>query len=490
MPVSRVVPPISAQTHTGLRMSTDRTVDAADESTEDSDKARYERRAKRHKHRRWLVGVLGSVHHLQVVRGPAAAVPQESERRVDVHAAHRTDGRQVWVSVPDVLMSLHPRHAARRMAACCDPTCARLVTLAGVPTWQISGCDVSGCPVCATVHSVRTAEKWTPAFSSLLEAGARLSLVTFTRRAVMEYPGLGPLPVAVSSGEVEHLHRRARRRGFAVPGETLTEALTEVQQCWATWCKSSRTLGVLGALRAIEVTQVSTSRDALGRPLLRWHVHIHAVIVSSPGGASHRELHQDDSPHQGDDRTFRAGLWAASWCMFSGADVQHQHIRRITDVSGARQVAKYLVKPGATTEAGAIESWLALHGTKARQPSGCLYRAKRYPRCAAPGSFDFDGRRFHSMVREALEVAPPEEPPPAYGAWYVTDCPLDSEWRIATERATRQRRRMMWVDGASAGAPRLSGGRLDAIWDSGRATMYPDGLGGLPDSDWLAKARG
>jgi hypothetical protein len=325
--------------------------------------------------------------------------------RCDVMGVHHVSGGFSTMYLPDVrITSLAAR--ARRMALCAQPWAAVATRNEyGEVVWRRWLCGAPMCPVCMAHRAAEYAEDQGVRWDAFGSAGFGLGMLTLSASPVLTLDG-AHMPVRVEPEEAGRLSRRARLSGCSVPGQPLASVEADFSSSLARWWRAARRAGdVVGAVRAVELTQVSPPGrhvDYRGRPALRWHVHAHILVVLRPGALEPRRAGER---WKGDAGGHVVGGLIQSWLYHAPTRALpgSQHAHALTCAADARQVTKYLVKPGSMTRTGAIEASLWSTGRHQRQALGALHATARS--AWATHGYPSDVHREAVAVIEAADAA-------------------------------------------------------------------------------------
>lgn len=296
--------------------------------------------------------------------------------------------------------SCSPPDLARRLRGCAAAWSAyHQLGVAGAAPIR---CSAPLCPRCLGAAGGSRVRDWLPVVEALRRAGCIVVHLTATRPASLPgAPGATRHPVVLVAGERRryaagleaHGGRVAARRGAAVPGEPLADALADLSHAWSSvthgnkrtreWWRST----TAGALLGREWTGAGELRD--GARWLRWHAHQHALVILRPDApVSFRPVPYTRADGSTGTTEVACGpwwdAWVAAWCAACpGADPAGQRASLVSDSASALvEVLKYPFKPSALTSAQAAEVISATIGLHHHQTTGAWHGSSAVARAA------------------------------------------------------------------------------------------------------------
>lgn len=363
-------------------------------------------------------------------RNRAATMEDIADRLADVGSERWNTGVDVWSVGRAELVRDGPIWApggpcwrpAGRMRALANQGDALRSCGRGGDVWYQPGagvvavpftCGLVVCPRCQRCRGADRSYGVAPGVAEAATAGGTPVFMTTTARSTArtgvvawgpQDEGMPPGCRAAAPGEVAP----------AVPGESLEDALDRMRQHmdtatrgtgWREWYRDS-VVGEHGAWEA-------TIRDEVGGPL-RWHVHLHRVLVLRPGYDAER-WHKE---------------WLARWCTVADARPGAQDFARIEpgdEERAARQVLKYACKLDGLTTAGIFEALTVLKGRQMARPAGAYQGSSAIATDLAKGRTDrFSAGALtcaHAMRESRRKQAAPSERVVVY---------MLGEWRALT----------------------------------------------------------
>ena len=285
-------------------------------------------------------------------------------------------------------------------------------------------CRSNLCSWCAGRKASEKVRQWLPLFMSLYEDGHQLVHLTLTQPTMEGDPDVEP--VHLTDFEQRYMSYAGvvaapDEAAVSTPGEGPAAGIDRLLRSFKWLRRGNRGMAraweesIAGGLYSVEATGMTT-RD--GATVLRWHVHLHAVLVLPPGTATRFTEDDGRAVIARDDPWFSDLI--RRWCSITGAAPGAQHCELVS--AGARvrgaltEVLKYPTKTATLTDAQKHD-WLV--STKGRrmhaQPFGSLIsssRARTLVRWLA--AVDEDGSDHSSphtrahLLRFRLHEAPPD----------------------------------------------------------------------------------
>ena len=249
------------------------------------------------------------------------------------------------------------------------------------------GCGMSLCPTCMRRKAGQRVKRCAPLIERLSAVGCPVVHVTLTAPPSEDPDKRAPV-ADLLPGTWSPLPRGHWDPGSvqAVAGEQLGHAMERVTGAFRSmredrssrsWWRSE----IIGALTGFEVTgHRPVAMEGGGR--LRWHAHVHAVLVLRPGALDRARLH-----HEPGRTTVEGGSWwnrlLSEWCRRTGADPAGQSCTVVLDAAaGCAEVLKYPFKPGELTRSQVLEALTTLKGRKLHTSVGCFHHHSRWRKMA------------------------------------------------------------------------------------------------------------
>ena len=247
-------------------------------------------------------------------------------------------------------------------------------------------CRNNLCSWCAGRKASEKVRQWLPLFMALYEDGHQLVHLTLTQPTMEGDPDAEP--VHLTDFEQRHMSYAGvvaapDEEAVSTPGEVIGSGIDRLLHSFKRLRRGTRGMArawersIAGGLYSVEATGMTMRDDAA---VLRWHVHIHAVLVL-PHGTATRFAEDDGRAVVSRDDPWFSDL-IQRWCSITGAAPGGQHCELVS--AGARvrgaltEVLKYPTKTATLTDAQKHD-WLV--STKGRrmhaQPFGSLIGSSR-----------------------------------------------------------------------------------------------------------------
>lgn len=328
------------------------------------------------------LGQVEDPKHRDGYRVPRAAV---TSLRMDDGRSLAVHGRALrWDWLADTKAS------AEGMRECCSSWAVRERTL------QPMRCNGQLCPQCQHAKAVKWQAELADLVAVLVALGCTVVHATFTRRAPRLE--LGPVVLTESEKRAGLTAEEEEWGGWACPGETLHDADSIIREAWRDF-RNGRGAGgracgalwndVVGYVYGHEVTGRSWTG---GRAWLRWHSHIHALLVLRPGVGAALKWDTETTKSGRTVKRLRGG-WVRRarklWCRKVDAEqdkqvftyvagplrgVKSDQAAELEDVRGVlAEVLKYPFKLCDLTRAQLAEALCYMKGRHHHQTGGALH---------------------------------------------------------------------------------------------------------------------
>ena len=247
-------------------------------------------------------------------------------------------------------------------------------------------CRSNLCSWCAGRKASSKVRQWLQLFMALYEDGHQIVHLTLTQPTREGDPDSEPVHLTAFeqrtmayAGAVAAIDEVA----VSTPGEDIASSIDRLMQGFKMLRRGTRPMArawessIAGGLYSVEATG-KTTRD--GTSILRWHTHIHAVLVLPPGTATR---FVDDG---GRAVVSRSDPWLSGlierWCSITGASPGGQHCELVSAgerVRGAlTEVLKYPTKTAILTDAQKHDWAVSTKGRRMHaQPFGLLIKGSR-----------------------------------------------------------------------------------------------------------------